>query len=61
MAIIGRLLESQGFRVGLIAQPDWKDAQDFQRLGKAEPVLWRDLGQHGFDGQPLHVGPPVAS
>ncbi|MBV8646515.1 MAG: YgiQ family radical SAM protein [Paludibacterium sp.] len=33
-ALIGRLLESQGFRVGLIAQPDWKSAEDFRRLGK---------------------------
>jgi hypothetical protein len=26
MAIIGRLLEAQGFRVGLIVQPDWTSA-----------------------------------
>ncbi|MFV2057633.1 MAG: YgiQ family radical SAM protein, partial [Thiohalomonadales bacterium] len=34
MAMIGRLLESQGFRVGIIAQPDWRSAEDFQQLGK---------------------------
>ena len=34
MAIIGRLLEAQGFRVGIIAQPDWRDASDFRALGK---------------------------
>jgi radical SAM superfamily enzyme YgiQ (UPF0313 family) len=34
MAIIGRLLEAQGFRVGIIAQPDWTSAEDFQRLGR---------------------------
>lgn len=34
MAIIGRLLEAQGFRVGIIAQPDWRNADDFRRLGK---------------------------
>ncbi|MET0083831.1 MAG: YgiQ family radical SAM protein [Sedimenticola sp.] len=34
MALIGRLLESQGFRVGIIAQPDWRSAEDFRRLGK---------------------------
>ncbi len=34
MAIIGRLLEAQGFRVGLIAQPDWKNAEAFKQLGK---------------------------
>jgi uncharacterized radical SAM protein YgiQ len=34
MAIIGRLLEAQGFRVGLIAQPDWQSADPFRALGK---------------------------
>ncbi len=34
MALVGRLLEAQGFRVGIIAQPDWKNAADFSRLGK---------------------------
>ncbi|NCA70856.1 MAG: YgiQ family radical SAM protein [Sphingobacteriia bacterium] len=34
MAIIGRLLEAQGFRVGIIAQPDWTSADDFRRLGR---------------------------
>jgi uncharacterized radical SAM protein YgiQ len=34
MALIGRLLEAQGFRVGIIAQPDWSSAEEFQRLGK---------------------------
>ena len=34
MAIIGRLLEAQGFRVGIIAQPDWTSAEAFRVLGK---------------------------
>ncbi len=34
MAIIGRLLEAQGFRVGIIAQPDWHGTADFESLGK---------------------------
>jgi uncharacterized radical SAM protein YgiQ len=34
MAIIGRLLESQGFKVGIIAQPDWQSAEAFKVLGK---------------------------
>ncbi|TAN48011.1 MAG: YgiQ family radical SAM protein [Methylococcaceae bacterium] len=34
MALIGRLLEAQGFRVGIIAQPDWHSAADFQKLGR---------------------------
>ena len=33
-AIIGRTLESQGFYVGVIAQPDWHNSEDFKRLGK---------------------------
>jgi uncharacterized radical SAM protein YgiQ len=34
MAIVGRLLESQGFRVGIIAQPDWQSADPFRELGR---------------------------
>ncbi|WP_261815390.1 YgiQ family radical SAM protein [Vibrio gallicus] len=34
MAIIGRLLEAQGFRVGIIAQPKWNNKDDFMTLGK---------------------------
>ncbi|MCB1870782.1 MAG: YgiQ family radical SAM protein [Gammaproteobacteria bacterium] len=34
MALIGRLLESQGFRVGVIAQPDWHSAEPFRQLGR---------------------------
>jgi uncharacterized radical SAM protein YgiQ len=34
MALIGRLLEKQGFRVGIISQPDWLSADAFRALGK---------------------------
>jgi uncharacterized radical SAM protein YgiQ len=34
MAIIGRLLEAQGFRVGIIAQPDWQSDAAFRVLGR---------------------------
>ena len=33
MAIIGRVLEAQGFKVGIIAQPDWHSTRDFAALG----------------------------
>jgi uncharacterized radical SAM protein YgiQ len=33
-AIITRVLESEGFKVGIIAQPDWKSSEDFMRLGR---------------------------
>ncbi|HAK46457.1 MAG TPA: YgiQ family radical SAM protein [Spirochaeta sp.] len=38
-AVIGRILEAQGFRVGIIAQPDWKEPEAFKVLGRPE---------HGF-------------
>jgi uncharacterized radical SAM protein YgiQ len=38
MAIIGRVLEARGFKVGIIAQPDWRDTRDFTALG--EPRLF---------------------
>ena len=34
MAVIGRLLEAQGFRVGIIAQPDWRSKDAFEALGR---------------------------
>ncbi len=33
-AIISRVLESAGYKVGIIAQPDWKTTDDFMKLGK---------------------------
>jgi len=38
MAVIGRVLEAQGFRVGIISQPDWQSSEDFKKLG--EPNLF---------------------
>ena len=34
MAVIGRTLEAQGFRVGIIDQPDWQSAEPYKALGK---------------------------
>ena len=34
IAIISRLLEKEGFRVGIMAQPDWRDLSQFTRLGR---------------------------
>jgi uncharacterized radical SAM protein YgiQ len=33
-AIIGRVLESRGYKVAILAQPDWRTADDFRRFGK---------------------------
>ena len=34
MAVIGRALEAQGFRVGILAQPDWRSVEAFAALGR---------------------------
>jgi uncharacterized radical SAM protein YgiQ len=34
MAIVGRALEAQGLRVGILAQPDWQSAEAFRELGR---------------------------
>ena len=47
MAIIGRLLESQGFRVGIIAQPDWQSKDAFEALGK--PNLYFGVAAGNMD------------
>jgi len=39
MAVIGRALEAQGFRVGIISQPDWTSAEPFRILGKPN-LFW---------------------
>ena len=45
MAVIGRVLEAQGFRVGIISQPNWQGTDDFMCLGK--PALF--FGVTGFE------------
>ncbi|MEO1880067.1 MAG: YgiQ family radical SAM protein [Methylococcales bacterium] len=52
MAIIGRLLESQGFRVGIISQPDWHSADDFRQLGK--PSLFFAVASGNMDSMVNH-------
>ena len=47
MAIIGRLLEAQGFRVGIIAQPDWRSKDAFEALGR--PNLYFGVAAGNMD------------
>jgi uncharacterized radical SAM protein YgiQ len=47
MAIVGRTLEAQGFRVGLIAQPDWHSAEPFAALGM--PTLFFGITAGNMD------------
>ena len=45
-AIISRILEAHGYKVGIIAQPDWKDRESINRLGEprlgflVSPEIW---------------------
>ena len=47
MGIVGRVLEAQGFRVGIIAQPDWRSTADFERLGA--PALFFGITAGNMD------------
>jgi uncharacterized radical SAM protein YgiQ len=39
MALVGRLLEAHGFRVGILDQPDWRSAEPFRALGRPN-LFW---------------------
>ena len=47
MAVMGRVLEAQGFRVGIISQPDWTSAEDFKSLG--QPNLYFGITAGNMD------------
>src|SRR5512138_295934 len=51
-AVIGRLLEAQGFRVGVIPQPDWRSAADVTRLGT--PRLFVGVSSGAMDSMVNH-------
>jgi len=52
MAVIGRVLEAQGFRVGIIAQPEWDSAEPFKLLGK--PNLFFGIAAGNMDSMINH-------
>lgn len=52
MAVIGRTLEAQGFRVGIIAQPDWHSADAFRALGR--PNLYFGVAAGNMDSMINH-------
>jgi len=47
MAVIGRVLEAHGFRVGIISQPDWRSAEAFRALG--QPRLFYGVTSGNMD------------
>jgi uncharacterized radical SAM protein YgiQ len=52
MAVIGRVLEAQGFRVGILAQPDWHSADPFRALGR--PTLFFGVAAGNMDSMINH-------
>lgn len=46
-AVIGRVLESAGYRVGIIAQPNWRKLDDFLMLGR--PKLFFGISAGNLD------------
>ncbi len=52
MAILGRVLEAAGFRVGIVSQPDWKNCQDWRRFGR--PRLFFGISAGNMDSMINH-------
>src|SRR5436309_11856391 len=52
MAILGRVLEAGGFRVGLVSQPDWRTADDWRRFGR--PRLFFAISGGNMDSMINH-------
>ncbi|MBG6079146.1 YgiQ family radical SAM protein [Rubrivivax gelatinosus] len=52
MAVIGRVLEAQGFRVGIIPQPEWNAVESFQVLGR--PNLFFGIAAGNMDSMINH-------
>ncbi len=55
VAIIGRHLQSLGYNVGIIAQPDWKNVEDFKRFGK--PRLFFGVTAGNLDSMVANYSP----
>jgi uncharacterized radical SAM protein YgiQ len=51
-AVIGRVLEAQGLRVGIVAQPDWRTPDDVARLGR--PRLFVGVASGAMDSMVNH-------
>ncbi len=54
-AIVGRVLEDAGFRVGIIAQPRWDSPEDFKKLGK--PRLFFSVSAGNTDSMVSNLTP----
>ena len=52
MAILGRVLEAAGFRVGIVSQPDWREVDDWRRFGR--PRLFFGISAGNMDSMINH-------
>ena len=52
MAILGRVLEAAGYRVGMVSQPDWQSCDDWQRFGR--PRLFFAISAGNMDSMINH-------
>ncbi|MFO0818929.1 MAG: YgiQ family radical SAM protein [Pirellulales bacterium] len=52
MAILGRVLEAGGFRVGIVSQPEWKSCEDWRRFGR--PRLFFGISAGNMDSMINH-------
>ncbi|MGE5692300.1 MAG: YgiQ family radical SAM protein, partial [Candidatus Zixiibacteriota bacterium] len=54
-ALVGRVMEAAGFRVGILPQPDWKSAEAFTALGK--PKLFYLITAGNLDSMAANYTP----
>lgn len=54
IALLGRLLEAYGYRVGIIAQPDWRSTDDFLAFGEKPPRLFVGIASGNLDSMVNH-------
>jgi uncharacterized radical SAM protein YgiQ len=52
MAVLGRVLEAAGFRVGIVSQPDWRKVDDWRRFGR--PRLFFGISAGNMDSMINH-------
>lgn len=55
-AVISRVLESRGYKVAVIPQPDWKRDDSIAVFGEPRLAFFSILRKHGFHGEPLYGG-----
>jgi uncharacterized radical SAM protein YgiQ len=52
MALLGRVLEAAGYRIGIVSQPDWQSCEDWKRFGR--PRLFYAISAGNMDSMINH-------